>query len=328
MTRIAVLDDWQGIAPTIVDWSSVSGRAEIVYFRAPFGSADATVAALDGFDVVLAMRERTLLNKPVIDRLPALRLLSFTGPRNAAVDVAACTARGILVCNTLGSRSSHATAELSLGLMLACARNIAQGDAEIRAGRFQEHMAAGIELLGRTLGVVGLGKIGARMASYGRALGMEVLAWSQNLTDEAAAAAGVTKVAKDELMARADVISLHLVLSDRSRGVVGEADIARMKPGAILVNTSRAQLIDEAALLAALHARRIVAGLDVYAEEPLPADHPLRTAPNTVLTPHLGYVTTDNMADFYRGAVENIAKWLDGAPIRVVNPEAISSPAS
>jgi phosphoglycerate dehydrogenase-like enzyme len=318
MTKIAVLDDWQGIAKDATDWSSLTGQAELTFFRDAFASHDATVAALADYDVILAMRERTVLSKSVIDRLPKLRLLSFTGARNASVDIAACLARGITVCNTVSGSYSHATAELALALMLAAARDLARGDAEIRAGRFQENTQPGLELHGATLGVIGLGKIGADMARYGLALGMTVLAWSQNLTAEHAAAQGAKLVTKDELLARSDAISLHLVLSDRSRGIIGAADIARMKPGAILINTSRAGLVDSAALLAAVEARRIIAALDVYDQEPLPPGHKLRSAPNTVLTPHLGYVARDNMAEFYRLSVENIAAWLAGKPIRVV----------
>ncbi|MDE2198542.1 MAG: D-2-hydroxyacid dehydrogenase family protein [Rhodospirillales bacterium] len=320
MVKVAVLDDWQGVAESLIDWQALRARAELTFFRAPLGDAEAVVAALADYDIILAMRERTPLPGAVINRLAKLRLISFTGPRNAAIDTAACAARGITVCNTQSARSSHATAELALGLLLSAARRLPQGDAALRSGAFQEHVAPGIELAGRTLGVIGLGRIGARMAGYGRALGMQVLAWSQNLTDARAAEQGVTRVTKEELLARADAISLHLVLSDRSRGVIAAEDIARMKAGAILINTSRAPLIDQPALLAALRAGRITAALDVYDEEPLPRTHPLRTAPNTVLSPHLGYVTQENMTDFYRDAAENIVAWIDGKPIRVVAP--------
>ncbi len=323
MTRIAVLDDWQGVAEGLTDWSQLKAQAEVVFFRDAFADADATVAALADFDVILAMRERTLLNRPVIERLPKLRLLSFTGPRNAAVDVPACTERNIVVCNTqsLGS-GTYDTSELALGLLLAAARHLPLGDAEIRAGRFQQNMKSGIGLEGRTLGVIGLGRLGARMAGYGLALGMKVLAWSTNLTAERAQEVGVQLATKEDLLAQSDAISLHLVLSGRSRGIIGAADLARMKPGAILVNTSRGPLVDEAALLAALNAGKIMAAIDVFDREPLPVDHPLRHAPNTVLSPHMGYVTQDNMAGLYRMSVENILAWLAGKPIRVVNPPA------
>ena len=320
--RVAVLDDWQGLAETYADWTALKARADVLIFRDTITDPDALAERLRDFDVILAMRERTPLLAPLLGRLPRLRLISFTGPRNNSVDTAAATAQGVLVCNTLATRSSHATAELALALLLGCARTIAQGDAEIRAGRFQEHLPGGTELHGATLGLIGLGRIGGRMARYGQALGMKIIAWSQNLTDERVAEVGAVRVTKDELLSTADAISIHLVLSDRSRGVVGPTDIARMKPGAIIVNTSRAALIDQTALLAALHARRIRAGLDVYEVEPLPLTDPLRHAPNTVLSPHLGYVTAPNMADFYVAAVENIVAWLDEAPIRVMNPEA------
>lgn len=320
--RIAVLDDWQGIAAASADWASLGG--ETVIFREGFAGIDATVAALEGFDAIVAMRERTWLGRAVIERLPRLRLLSFTGPRNAAVDTEACTERGIVVCNTAPNGTGNDTPELALALLLAAARRIPLGDSEIRAGRFQQNVPPGLGLYGRTLGLVGLGKIGGRVAEFARVLGMRVLAWSPNLTDERAAECGVTRVEKAVLMEESDAISIHLVLSPRSRGTIGADDIARMKPGAILVNTSRGPLVDEAALLAALHDGRIIAALDVYDEEPLPAAHPLRHAPNTVLTPHLGYVSQDNMGSFHRQSVENIAAFHAGAPIRVVNPAVLA----
>ena len=319
--RIAVLDDWQGIAATAADWGSLG--AETVFFRQGFGGPEATIAALAGFDVIIAMRERTWLGKPVIDGLAKLRLLSFTGARNAAVDTAACTARGVVVCNTEVQGTGNDTPELALALLLAAARRIPLGDAEIRAGRFQDNLPPGLGLFGRTLGVIGLGRIGGRVAEYARVLGMKVLAWSPNLTAERAASCGVERVSKEDLLARSDAVTLHLVLSPRSRGTLGAADLARMKPGAILVNTSRGPLVDEAALLEAVTTGRIFAALDVFDIEPLPAGHPLRTAPNTVLSPHLGYVSRDNMGGFYVQSVENIRAWQGGAPVRVVNPEVL-----
>lgn len=323
MSRVAVLDDWQGTAEALTDWSALQARAEVVFFRNPIHDPDALVQALAGFDIVLAMRERTAFPASTIRRLGDLRLLCFTGPRNAAVDVQAATARGVPVCNTTSGRSSHATAELALGLLLAAARRIPQGDARIRAGGFQDGVPPGTELAGRTLGLVGLGRIGGRVAGYARALDMQVIAWSQNLTDERAREAGATRVDKDELFARADAISLHLVLSDRTRHIVGAPELGRMRQGAILVNTSRGPLVDETALLAALQEGRILAALDVFDTEPLPPGHPLRHAPGTVLTPHLGYVSEENMAELYRVSVENILAFLDGAPVRVVNPEVL-----
>ncbi len=321
MMRIAVLDDWQGIAEAAADWSAVRAKAELVFFREHLGRADAVVAALAGFDAVVAMRERTRLHAEVIARLPRLKLLSFTGARNAAVDVAACTAQGVVVCNTTTARSSHGTAELTLGLMLAGLRHIPLGDAEMRAGRFQGAVPPGGEAMGRVLGLVGLGNIGARVARYAQALEMKVIAWSQNLTEERAASVGVERVGKAELFARADVVSVHLVLSERTRHVVGAAELAAMKAGALLVNTSRGGHVDTEALEVALRAGRVRAAIDVYDEEPLAAGHALRAVPGTVLTPHLGYVTAENMPELYRSSVENLVAWLDGVPVRVVNPE-------
>lgn len=320
MTRIAIIDDWQGIAEASIDWSALRAKAELVFFRAPFAGADALVAALADCEGILVMRERSLFSAAVIERLPKLKIIASQGPRNAAIDLAACSARGVIVSNTPATRSSNATAELALGLLLACARRLAQGDAEIRAGRFQENVAPGMDLAGRTLGIVGLGRIGATMAKYGLALGMNVQAWSQNLTAERCAEIGVAQVDKDTLFATSDAISIHMVLSPRSRGIVGAADIARMMPGAMLINTSRGPLVDMAALVAALNAGRVMAGLDVYDTEPLPPGDPVRKAANCVLAPHLGYVTADNMTDFYRFCAENLLAWLDGAPIRVMNP--------
>jgi phosphoglycerate dehydrogenase-like enzyme len=324
MARIAILDDWQGIAEAAVDWSAVRAGAELVFFRDHLGGPDAVVAALQGFDAVVAMRERTRLSGDVIARLPDLKLLSFTGARNAAVDMAACTAQGVVVCNTTTTRTSHGTAELTLGLILASLRHIAVGDAEMRAGRFQGQVPLGGEVAGRTLGLVGLGNIGSRVARYALAMEMEVIAWSQNLTAERAASVGVTRVEKAELFARADVASVHLVLSERTRGIVGAAEIAAMKPGALLVNTSRGPHVDTDALLAALEQGRVRAAIDVYDEEPLPPGHALRRAPGTLLTPHLGYVTEENMPALYRASAENLVAWLAGAPVRVVNPEVLA----
>ena len=323
--RIAVLDDWQGIAETATDWSAVMARAEVRFFRAGFASVEATVAALEGFDVILAMRERTWLGGPVIAQLKTLRLLTFTGPRNAAVDMVACTSQRIVVCNTVANGSSNDTPELALALLMAAARRIPLGDAEMRAGRFQENVPPGLGLYGRTLGVIGLGRIGGRVAWYALALGMKVIAWSTNLTQARADEVGVRLVDKATLLAESDAITIHLVLSARSRGLLGADDLARMKQGAILVNTSRGPIVEEAALLDALREGRICAALDVFDEEPLPPDHPIRHVPNTVLAPHMGYVTRDNMKSFYVQSVENILGWMDGKPIRVVNPEVLAN---
>jgi phosphoglycerate dehydrogenase-like enzyme len=327
MTRIAVLDDWQNEARALADWSPLTARAEVVFFREGLATIDAAAAQLADFDIILTMRERSAMPAALVERLPKLRMVGITGSRAAVIDTAALRAKGVVVAYT-GARpgspppltSSVATAEIALGLMLATVRAIPLGDAEIRAGRFQERVPQGHALAGRTLGLIGLGKIGAMMARYGTTLGMAVLAWSQNLTEARAAEAGAKLVAKADLLARADVVSLHLVLSDRTRGIVGAADLARMKPGAVLLNTSRGPLVDEAALLEALHAGRIRAGLDVYDREPLAPDHPLRTAPNCVLTPHVGYVVREVMADFYRQSIENALDFLDGRPVRNSGP--------
>jgi phosphoglycerate dehydrogenase-like enzyme len=273
---------------------------------------------------VLSMRERTPLPGALIRRLPRLKMLGITGAKNASLDLDACTAQGTVVCNTTGTAGGQsAPAELALGLLLAVARAIPTGDSGIRAGRFQEGIPAGMTLCGKTLGVIGLGRLGSCMARYGQALGMKVLAWSANLTPEAAITAGVERVTKEEIFTRSDAISVHLVLSPRSRHTIGAADIARMKPGAIFINTSRGPLIEEDALVAALQARRIFAGLDVFDREPLRPDDRMRQLPNTVLTPHLGYCVTETMRDFYSQSVANALAFLDGAPIRVANPEVL-----
>lgn len=318
-TRIGVLDDWQGVAQAATDWSRLSGRAEVDFLDRPFADEDEAAEALAGFDILVPMRERTRFDAGLIARLPRLRMIALTGVRSMSLDLNACTRLGVLVCNTAAERASRATAELTLGLMLAAARRIPEGDAALRAGRFQAGVGCGPVLEGRTLGLIGLGRIGRMVAVYGRALGMTVLAWSPNLTDAGALDGGAIRVDRDELLARSDVVSLHVVLSDRSRGMIGAAELARMKPGAILVNTSRAPLVEEGALLAALRDGRIRAGLDVFEPEPLPAASPWLDIPNAVLTPHLGYACQEIFETFYGESVENILAFLDGAPIRTIN---------
>ena len=265
------------------------------------------------------MRERTPFPASLIARLPALRMLGITGAVNRSLDLAACRQRGIVVCHTVGSGiGAYATAELALGLLIAAARAIPAAYANLRQGRFQEGLPVGLGLAGRTLGLIGLGRLGSRMAQYGRALDMRVLVWSQNLTPEAADAAGATWTSKEDLLATSDAVSLHLVLSDRTAGLIGAPDLDRMKQGAILINTSRGPLVDEAALIAAVRAGRITAALDVFDREPLPDGHPLRTSPNTILTPHLGYGVTEIWREFYPQSVENASAFLDGRPIRVL----------
>jgi len=318
MTKIAVLDDWQSVAKSSADWSRLLERAEVVFFEEPFKNADAIAKALAGFEIIIAMRERTRFPKELIERLPKLRMIALTGGRTWTMDFGALNARGIVVSHTGGTHSTAATAELALGLLLSAARHIPRADASMRKGEFQGGVPAGEVLEGKTLGVIGLGKIGLKMARYGQALGMRVLAWSQNMTEEKAASAGAKLADKATLLSGSDAISLHLVLSDRTRGIIGPQDLARMKPGAILVNTSRGPLVDEAALVATLRTGKLIAALDVYAQEPLPADHPLRSLPNTVLTPHLGYCSREVYSQFYGDSVENVLAFLDGKPVRVL----------
>lgn len=316
--RVAVIDDWQRIARDSADWSKLATRADIEFFHQPFAGEEEVVAALAGFDVILAMRERTAFPPRIVERLPRLKLFNMTGRRASGLDSEAMARRGIVVCVSGGGENGEDTAEHALGLMLAAVRRIPDGDAAIRAGSFQENVEPGFRLAGKTIGILGLGLIGSRMARYCRALDMTVIGWSRSLTPEKAAAQGVVAVGKDELFDLCDVVSIHLVLSAETRGIVGACELARMRPGAVLVNTSRAPLVDEAALLRALESGRLRAALDVFNEEPLPRDHPLRRAPNAVLTPHLGYGTRETYETFYRNSVENVLAFLDGAPIRTV----------
>lgn len=323
-SAIAIIDDYQGVALRCADWSPVAARADVTVFTRPWRDEDEIARTLAPFDVVVLMRERTAFPARLLARLPNLKLVAMTGHRTTTLDIAACTERGIVVSHTTANPSS-APAELAFALILACARALPRGDANVRSGAWEEGIPMGMPLEGRRLGIVGLGKLGAKVARYGLAFGMDVVAWSQNLTADAAAAQGVRRVDKAELFATSDAISVHVTLSDRSRGIVGPAEFASMKPGAIFVNTSRGPLADEAALLDALRSGRIVAGLDVFDVEPLPPGHPFATLPNVVLTPHLGYVVADTMALFYRDSVANIAAFLDGAPIRVANPDALAT---
>jgi phosphoglycerate dehydrogenase-like enzyme len=322
MTKVAVLDDWQGVAHSSADWSELAKKTEPVFFDEPFAGPQDLVQKLADFDVIIAMRERSAFPKAVIDGLGKLRMIALTGARTWTMDLDSCTRNHIVVCHTAATIASAATAELALGLLLAAARHLPAADASMKDGRFQQKLAVGRVLDGATLGVIGLGKIGSRMARYGRALGMNVLGWSQNLTDEVADAAGARRVDKATLLAESDAISLHVVLSERSRGIIGAADLAKMKDDAILVNTSRGPLIDEAALLENLRGGRLTAALDVYDQEPLPADHPLRSLPNTVLTPHQGYCTHEIYSQFYRESIENVLAYLGNTPIRMLNPDA------
>ncbi len=311
------------MAKRSADWSHLQQQADVVFFEGPFAGPDKLAKALVEFDIIIAMRERTKFSKDLLDRLPKLRMIALTGGRTWTMDFDTLNARGIPVCHTGGEKSGAATAEIALGLLLSAARFINRGDASIRQGGFQGGVPAGDVLDGKTLGIIGLGKIGTRMARYCVALGMQVVAWSANLTEEKAKASGARLVDKTTLLSQSDAISLHLVLSDRTRGVLGARDLASIKPGAILINTSRGPLVDEAALVERLKAGQLIAGLDVFAQEPLPADHPLRSLPNTVLTPHLGYCAREVYAQFYRESIDNVLAFLDGTPTRVLNPEAL-----
>lgn len=320
VTRVAVIDDWQGVARASADWSALQERAQVVFFETAFAHEDDFVAAMDGFDVIMTMRERTAFPASLIARLPGLKMLNVTGMRNRSVDIAALSERGVTVSGTETGEAGHATAELSLALMLAAARAIPHGDRNLRSGLFQAGIAPGLVLHGRTLGLLGLGRLGSLMARYGAALGMDLIAWSPNITAVRAKAAGAEAVTKEDLFRRSDVVSIHMVLSPSTTGLVGESELSLMKKGAILVNTSRGPLVDEAALVSALAADHLVAALDVYDREPLPADHPLRSSPNTILSPHLGYCVEENYRAFHRQGIENVLAYLDGRPIRQLTP--------
>lgn len=315
VTRIVVLDDYQGVALDHADWAPLRSTAEIAVIREHLDTDEGVLAALHEAEVVVAMRERTVFDAGRIAQLPALKLLVTTGMANKSIDLDACRAAGITVCGTNGRRK--ATVELAWGLILAVLRSIPFEDHGMREGRWQQ--TVGRELDGATLGIVGLGRLGSAMVPIAKAFGMDVIAWSQYLDEVHAAELGVKAVGKDQLFTDADVVSVHYGLSDRSIGLVGAAELAAMKPTAVLVNTSRGPIVDTPALLDALHGGRIAgAGLDVYDREPLPLDHPLRGAPRTVLTPHLGYVTRQTYDVFYADAVEDILAWQAGLPVRVL----------
>lgn len=312
--RVAVLDDYQRAAHRFADWDTLG--ADVTYFTEHLSDADAVAKELSGYDVIVTMRERQLWDAAHLDRLPDLKLLVTTGPFNAAIDLGAARERGITVCGTGGIGAP--TPELTWGLILGLVRHIPQEAAAVRAGGWQHTI--GMTLDGSTLGIVGLGRLGTRVAEIGRAFGMRVLAWSSHLDPALARERGAEPVSKEALFSESDVVTVHYKLSERSRGLVGAQELAWMRPSAYLVNTSRGGLVDTDALLAALHEGRIAgAALDVYDTEPLPADHPLRTAPRTLLTPHIGYVTEETYRVFYEQAVEAIAAWRDGAPLRVLN---------
>ncbi|MEZ4333638.1 MAG: D-2-hydroxyacid dehydrogenase family protein [Myxococcota bacterium] len=313
--RIAVIDDFQRVAAACADWSAVGSEAEVVFFHDPLAEADALAARLEGFDAIVAMRERTPFPDRLLARLPRLRLLVATGMFHQTIDFDAAKARGIVVCGTDNGPGLATTVEHVWSLILGLARRLADEDAAIRRGGWQVSLPP--LLAGKTLGVLGLGNLGRAILPHARAFGMEVVAWSRNLNDEQAEAAGVRRVERARFFAESDVVTIHLKLSPRSVGYVGAEELALMKPSALLVNTSRGPVVDEAALIAALSAGRIAgAALDVFDREPLPVEHPLRSLPNTLLTPHMGYVSRETYRAFYASAVEVVAAFRAGKPER------------
>jgi len=314
--RCAILDDYQNVAVKSADWSKVKGDVEIKAFNEHLGAGQSVIAALKDYAIVVAMRERTAFPRAVIEALPNLKLLITTGMRNASIDTEAAKARGVTVCGT-GSFGSP-TSGIAIGLMLELTRHIGYENARLHAGATWQS-TIGPDLEGMTLGILGLGKLGARTAAIAKAFGMKVIAWSQNLTAERCQEVGVGYVGKDDLFRQSDFITIHNVLSARSRGTVGANEFGLMKPSAFLINTSRGPIVDEAAMLAALRDKKIAgAGLDVFDTEPLPLDHPLRKMDNVVLTPHLGYVSEQNYKHYFAGVVEDIRGFLDGKPVRVM----------
>jgi phosphoglycerate dehydrogenase-like enzyme len=314
--RCAVLDDYQNVVLKVADWSKVKADVELKVFNQHLGGPDKVIAALKGFAIVVAMRERTGFPRGVLEALPDLKLLISTGLRNASIDTEAAKERGITVCGTPSFGSP--TSGIAIGLMLELTRHIGYENARLHAGATWQS-TIGPDLEGLTLGILGLGKLGTRTANIAKAFGMKVIAWSQNLTPEKCQEAGVGYVGKDDLFRQSDFITIHVVLSQRTRGIIGAKEIGLMKPSAFLINTSRGPIVDEAALLAALRDKKIAgAGLDVFDIEPLPLDHPLRKMDNVVITPHLGYVSEQNYRGYFAGVVEDIRGFLDGKPVRVM----------
>jgi phosphoglycerate dehydrogenase-like enzyme len=305
--KIAILDDYQNVAARCADWSPLATSAELTFFDDHVSDVEALVARLAPFDVICVMRERTPLTAEIIGRLPALKLIASTGPRNASIDVRAARALSIEIVNT--GYNSYPTIELTWGLILASARNIVTEAQAVRAGHWQKTLGVGLQ--GKTLGIVGLGRVGAGVARVGLAFGMKVVAWSQNLTSEKAAEHGAALVTKEELFRTADIVSVHLILGDRSRGLIGKSEIDQMKSSALLVNTSRGPIVAESALIEALRDKRIGgAAVDVFDREPLSAEHPFRSLPNMLATPHIGYVADDLYRTFYQDTVSNIVSWM------------------
>ncbi len=316
MFKVAILDDYQRVARSLADWDSLRPRAQVEFFHDNLVDLPRLADRLQSFAAVVAMRERTPFPRALFERLPNLRLLVTAGMRNASIDLAAATERGVLVTGT--ETLATPAAELAWALILALSRNLVHEANGMRSGQWQTTVGHGIG--GKTLGVLGLGKLGSRVAAIGKAFGMQVLAWSQNLTPEKASEAGAVYATKEKLLETSDIITIHLVLSERTRNLIDSAELAHMKPTALLVNTSRGPIVNETALLEALAKRRIAgAAIDVYDQEPLAADHPLRKAGNLLLTPHLGYVTEENYRMIYGCAVEDIRAFLDGKPVRAIN---------
>jgi D-3-phosphoglycerate dehydrogenase len=323
--KLALLDDYQKVAMRMADWDRLKKRGvEITVFHEPFSSVEDAAAKLAPFDMLGLLRERTAFPRALIEKLPNLKFMVLTGARASSLDDKAATERGIPISNTPGGGSNASTAELCWALLMSCARDLAKGERLMRAGGWHDGIQQMHVLEGKRLGVLGLGRLGSRVAGYAKAFGMDVVAWSQNLTADKAAQGGARLVSKDELLATSDFISIHLVLSARTRGLLGAADLAKMKKTAILINTSRGPIVDEAALLAALQNGTIAhAGLDVFDKEPLPKGHPFTRLENVTLVPHLGYVVEESYRHFYAGTIEDVEAWLDGKPINLINPEAL-----
>ena len=318
--KLAVLDDYQRLALKSADWRRLEG-IDVVVFDQPLGSLDESIKKLQPFNIICLMRERTPFPRALIEKLPNLKFMSLTGARSPSLDTQACKERGIPVSHTRSAGGGTSTVELTWGLIIAATRGLAKGERNMRAGLWHEGLGAGMSIAGKRLGLLGLGNIGARVAAIGKAFGMECVAWSQNLTPEKAAQAGVALVSKEELFEKSDVVTIHLVLGERTRGLVTAADLGRMKAGAFLVNTSRGPIVNEKDLIDGLRKQKPShAALDVYEHEPLPADHPLRKMENVTLSPHLGYVHEDNYRIFYGDTVENVQAFLSGKPVRVINP--------
>jgi phosphoglycerate dehydrogenase-like enzyme len=316
MVRAAILDDYQNVAMSYADWSPIAKDVVIKVFNEPFTSQDETIKALQGFAIVVGMRERTPFPRKVIEALPDLKLLITTGAKNNSFDVKAATERGVTVCGT--GAVGNPTTGIAFGLMLELTRRIGFENARLKAGAPWQ-VTIGQDLEGLTLGIVGLGKLGQRVAAVGKAFGMKVIGWSQNLTSEKAKEAGVDYASREDLFRNADFVTIHYQLSERSRGLITADDIGRMKKTAYLINTARAPIVDQAALLKALQEKKITgAGLDVFEIEPLPLDHPYRKLDNVVITPHLGYVSDQNYRIYFPDIVADIRAWLDGKPVRVI----------